>query len=349
MQKVGTVDLNGPRKGDVLEVELISKTSRQAFFSIPNFGTGIIYGVEFINARNIIKKLKEGENTPAKIVSLDSETGYVELSLAEADKQKTWQQVKELQESGEIIKTKVAGANNGGLITEILGIKGFLPLSQLSNDHQPKVADGDRSKILDELNELIGEELSVKVIDVNPRNNKLIVSERETATANIKNFLEKYEVGQEVETIVSGTADFGVFVKFIDNPEIEGMIHISELDHRLVDNPKEIVKINDTLTVKIIDIKDGKVFLSLKALKPNPWERVNDKYKIDQEVAGKIYKFNPFGAVINLDGEIQGVIHVSKFSSQEEMKEKLTTDKEHKFIIESINSDEKRITLNFKE
>jgi len=347
--KAGGENLSGPREGDVVEAELIKKTSRQAFFDIGNCSTGVVYGAEMSNARSILRGLNIGDNISTKISSIDNENGYIELSISEAGKQQIWQQIKEIQESGEIVKVKVTGANNGGLTVDLQKLQAFLPISQLSNEHQPQSADGNREKIIEELKKFIGEELSVKVIDVNPRNNKLIVSERENATANVKELLEKYTVGQEIEGLVSGIADFGVFVKFVDNPDIEGMIHISELDHKIIENPKEVVKINDTVKIKIIDIKDGRVFLSLKALKTDPWERVAEKYKTGQEVSGKVYKFNPFGAVVSLDDEIQGMIHISKFGGEEEMKKVLVKDTEHKFTIESISPEDKRIILDIKK
>lgn len=347
--KAGVTSLTGPREGDVVEAKLIKKTTREAFFDIEGFGTGVIYGQELSNARTIIKNLKLGEKTPVKIANLEGEKGYIELSLSEAEKQQVWQQVKELQESGEIVKVKVTGVNNGGLAVNLLNLKAFLPISQLSNDHQPKITDMDRTKILDELKKFIGEDFSVKIIDINPRVNKLIVSEREGASTNVKELVSNYQIGQEVEGLISGIADFGVFVRFVDNPEIEGMIHISELDHRIIENPKEVVKVNDTVKVKIIDIKDGRVFLSLKALKSDPWTNIADKFKSGQEVKGKVYKFNPFGVIINLDHEIQGMIHVSKFGGAEEMKKALTQGEEYPFVIENVNPEEKRITLDIKK
>lgn len=231
------------KEGEVMEVILLKKTSRDAFFDLGKFGTGIVYGLEFLNAKEILKNLEVGGRVPAKVVNLDGDSGYVELSLVEAGKQRLWQQIQELQESGEIIKLKITAANAGGLIGNLFDLKAFLPVSQLSNEHYPKGLEGDRQKILEELKKFIGEELSVKVINVNPRNNKLIVSERETLTANVKELLQQYEVGQVVDGLVSGIADFGIFVRFVDNPQIEGLIHISEIDHRLINNPKEVVKI----------------------------------------------------------------------------------------------------------
>lgn len=336
------------REGDVVEVALLRKNPRQAYFDLGRFGTGIVYGVELLNAKEIVKPLKAGDKIPAKIIALDGETGYVELSLSEAGKQKLWQQVQDLQESGEIVKIKIAGANAGGLTGNLHDLKAFLPVSQLSNEHYPKTAEGDRNKIIEELKKFIGEELSVKVININPRNNKLIVSERETLSANIKELLSQYTVGQTVDGLVSGIADFGIFVRFVDNPQIEGLIHISEIDHRIIDNPKEVVKLNETVKVKIIDIREGRVFLSLKALKNDPWEKIGD-YKAGQELGGRVYKFNPFGATVDLDGGLQGMIHISEFGGLEEMKKEISLGGNYTFVIENIKPEEKRIALKLKK
>jgi len=342
-------EVNRWREGEVVEAELIRRTPRSAFFNLGEFGTGIVYGVELMNAKELLKKLKLGDRIPAKVVTLHGEGGYLELSITEADQQRLWQQVRELHEAGEIIKVNIIGANAGGLIADVLKLKAFLPTSQLGNEHYPKVDQGDRQKIAEELKKFIGNEFSVKIIDVNPRNKKLILSEREILSANVKELLSKYQVGQEIDTVVSGIADFGVFVRFVDNPEIEGMVHVSELDHRLISNPKEIVKLNDVIKVKIVDIREGRVFLSLKALKTDPWEKVEELYKPGQEVHGQIYKYSPFGSIVNLEGYIQGIIHVSEFGGLEEMKGALTLGETYTFIIESIKPQEKRLLLKLKK
>ncbi len=189
----------------------------------------------------------------------------------------------------------------------------------------------------------------MKIIDVNPRTNKIIVSEREVLSANVKELLSAYTVGQIIDCVVSGAADFGVFVRFTDNPQIEGMIHISELDYKLIENPKELVKINDPLKAKIIDIKEGRVFLSLKALKEDPWTTIGDQFKSGQTVQGKVYKFNPFGVVVALDHDMQGMVHISEFGGQDEMKKALAVGQSYPFVIDTVKPEEKRITLKFKK
>lgn len=335
-----------PKEGNVVEVVFIKKMPRKAYFDMGRFGTGIVYGMEMVNAKEAVRNLKSGDKLQAKIVALDGEEGHIELSLSEAGKQKLWQQAKELAEAGEVVKAKIVAANAGGLMAAIgEELKAFLPVSQLSLEHYPKVPDGDRQKIADELKKFVGQEMSVKIIDVNPRTNKIIVSEREVLSANVKELLGAYTIGQTVDCIVSGVADFGVFVRFTDNPDIEGMIHISELDYKLIDNPKELVKVNDPLKAKIIDIKEGRVFLSLKALKENPWAKIGDRFKVGDTIQGKVYKFNPFGAVIALEGDFQGLVHISEFGGQDEMKKAIAIGQTYPFVIDSVKPEEKRITL----
>ena len=337
------------REGDLVSGQLLRRTPRAVYFDLGKFGTGVVYGVELVNAREVLKNLEDGDVMTAKVVDAENEDGYVELSLAEAGKQKSWQAIKELYEKGEDLAVKITGANSGGLMAEVEGLKAFLPVSQLSNEHYPRVDDGDKSKILEELKKFIGQELRIKILDFNLRSDKLILSEKEITSQNVKEKLSKYKTGDVIDGIISGVADFGAFIKFADNTELEGLIHISELDHKLIENPKEIVKVNDQVKAKILEIKDGRVTLSLKALKADPWLQVGERYKEGTDISGKVLRFNPFGAFVSLDPEIQGLIHVSEFGSVEEMKAKLREGQAYTFHIESVKPQEKRITLKLKK
>ena len=309
--------------GDLVEGEVISHDRRALFVDLGNFSTGIIYGLEFLNAKDIIRNLKIGDKLLAKIVDLENEDGYIELSLKEADQQKVWQKLKELKEKEEVVNAKVTGANRGGLIIEFEESRGFMPVSQLAAEHYPRVSDADKNKIFEELKKFVGQEIKCKIIDFNPRGDKLIFSEREAVDTNIKDLINAYKVGDVVDGVISGIANFGVFFRFIDKPEIEGLIHISELDHHLIDSPKEVVSVGDLVKAQIIEIKDNRISLSLKALKPDPWQKVQERYQAGQIINGEVFKFNPFGALIKLDPDFQGLIHVSEFGSVEEMKKQL--------------------------
>ena len=336
------------RDGDLIEAVLLLKKSKAVYFDLGKFGTGIVSGLEYQNAKDILKSIAVGEKISAKIIVVDNEDGFIELSLSGANKQKEWHGLKEIMGNEEILTVKIIGANSGGLLANINNIKAFLPVSHLSNKNYPKIENSDKNEIVKELRKLVNAELKVKIIDLNPRTSKLIISEKEAAEEDIKKLLANYKIGDIIDGVISGVTNFGAFVRFVDNPAIEGLMHISEIGYRLIEHPKEIVKIDDAVKVKIADIKDNQVFLSLRALLPDPWLNLDDKFKEGQEIEGSVYKFNPIGALINLEHDLQGLIHVSEFGGIEEMKKQLEAGKQYKFIIHSIKPEERRIFLKLK-
>lgn len=335
--------------GDLAQGTVLDKSARTLVIDLEKYGTGIVYRAEMQNAKEMVKHLNVGDPVTAKVIAVDNEDGAIELSLTEADKQKSWAAVAELKEREEVIAVTVTGYNKGGLTATMNDLQAFLPISQLSNEHCPNVSFDDKAKLAEALKALLGQELKVKITDANPRTNKLIISEREANVISMKELAKNYTVGQIIDGIVSGVADFGVFVKFTDNPAVEGLVHVSELDYRVVENPKEIIHVDDTVKAKIIDIAGGKISLSLKALKADPWESVGETYKEGGEVHGTVYSFNPFGAIIDLGGGIQGHLHVSTFGSVEEMKKQLVLGKEYAFVIQEVKIPEKRISLKLKK
>ena len=276
-----------------------------------------------------------------------------ELSLREAAEELNWQKLKEQKETEEIIKVIVIGANKGGLLTKISEISAFLPVSQLNSENYPKVEDGNKDKILKELQKFIGKELKVRIFDVSLKDKKLILSQKIIEAEKTKEILKKYKVGDKVEGKITGIVDFGVFIKFplkgSDTDKLEGLIHISELDWGLIENPSQILKVGEKIKVQIIKITEDKIFLSLKALKKNPWEGITKKYKKGDKVSGKVIKFNPFGVFIEITPEIQGLIHISEFGTQGKMEEKLEQGKKYKFEITEVNPENYRIILKLIE
>lgn len=333
--------------GDIVEGVVISRDSGKIVVDLGSVGTGAVYRGEIQNAREIVRGLEPGSVVHARVVETDNKDGYIELSLAEADKQKAWNEVKELYESGEIFPVKIKGANRGGLVADVAGISAFMPVSQLSEEHYPDV-NSDKERIIRELQKFMGKELSVKVIDINQDAEKVILSEREAVQVNSAELVKQYSVGQVVQVAVSGVADFGAFVKFTDNPAVEGLIHVSELSHRLVENPKEIVSVDDVLQAKIIEITNGKIYLSLKALEEDPWETEAKHLSVGDEIRGRVYQFNPFGAIINLENGLQGQIHITVFGGMAEMKSALKKDELYTFIVQDVRPEEKRIMLKLK-
>ena len=337
------------RPGDLVKGHVLEKASGRVFVDLGKHGTWVVYRNETENAREIVRGLKVGDEVNAKVQAVDNDEGLTELSLSQADKQKSWNEVQELKEKEEILVVRSVKFNRGGFIFDVNGVPAFLPISQLSPEHYSLVMSEDKNQSTEAMQKLVGEEFKVKITDLNSRTSKFIVSERAALEVSVKELAKNYEVGQEIDGIVSGVADFGAFVRFTDNPAVEGLIHVSELDWREIKNPKEIINVDDAVKAKIIDIKDGKISLSLKALKTNPWEDIPKKYKEGAEVSGHVYSFNPFGAIVDLGHGFQGQIHVTEFGGVEEMKKELTLGKEYQFTIQSVQPEEKRIVLKLKK
>lgn len=334
------------KPGDLVKGKVLEKSSREVLVDLGKYGTGIIYRGELLGAKSALKKAGVGDEIQAKVLEIDNDEGLIELSLAEAEKQKQWIKINDLYESEEVITVEPYEANKGGLLVKIEDIQAFLPVSQLSPENYPDVGN-DAKKIEEELQNLIGEKLEVKIIDANQRYNKLIISQKAANEVSSKKLAENYEEGQVIEGVVTGVADFGAFVQFTDNPDVEGLIHISELAHRVIDNPKEVINVDDTVKAKIISIKDGKISLSLKTLEEDPWEKVDKKYKEGQEVKGEIYVLNQFGAIVKLDEEIQGQVHITEFGGEAEMKAAIKKGETYKFKIKEVKKEDKRINLSF--
>ncbi len=340
--------LKPPKIGEIVEGKIIAKERGSVFLDLGPIGTGIIYGAELYAGKDILKDLKIGESVLVKIVEPKNEEGYIELSIAQASKEITWEELKQKKQKGEIMKVKITGVNKGGLLTEISGIQAFLPVSQLSANNYPKVG-GDTTKILKELQKFIGKEMEVQIFDLDPKSGKLILSEKLKESEKIREYLKNYKAGDIVEGEITGIVDFGVFVKFDKTFDLEGLIHISELDWKIVEVPSKVVNVGQKVQAKIINIVGEKVFLSLKALKKDPWEGLEKKYKKGDVVSGKVIKLNPFGAFVQIENDIQGLCHISEFGSFKKMEEKLKIDKEYDFKILEIQPLEHKINLELLE
>jgi len=371
-----------PRAGDVVEGTILEKSRPRLFIDLGILGTGIIYGREYYAAENLIKGLNPGDKISAKVVELDNDEGYMELSLKDAGAEKNWTELKSAMQEGRILELPVTEANRGGLIVGAFGIKGFLPVSQLSSKNYPRVEGGDKEKIFQELQKFVGKPLKLKILDVNPKEDKLIFTEKGLDFEELKTVLAKYKVGGEVEGEITGVVDFGAFMKFKD-AELEGLIHISEIDWTLIEDPRKILKTGDKVKTKIIDIRDGKISLSLKAMKEDPWLAFSQKHRKGEIIKGRVTKFNPFGAFVELDLQIhpvrneseaqsktaledaekreidtpdkpdnkqisngiQGLLHISEFGNETKMKKQIEIGQEYDFKIQLIDSKEHRIAL----
>jgi small subunit ribosomal protein S1 len=286
-----------------------------------------------------------GDNIAAKVVDMNNADGYVELSLKEAKQAIIWGEAEAAIKAKTIFDVPVLEANKGGLLLSWNGINGFLPASQLKADHYPRVEDGDKDKILDELKKFVGQKLSVVIINAAPKEGKLIFSEKSPEMKDKEKIISKYAVGEEVNGTVTGTVDFGVFVKLEEG--LEGLVHISEIDWSLVEDPRTIFKVGDKVKVKVIEIKEGKISLSIKALKTNPWKEAEKKYKKDDIVSGVVIKFNKHGALASIEEGVAGLVHVSEFGSEAKLREKLELGKNYTFKINVFDAKDQKMALGF--
>ncbi|MFH1401437.1 MAG: S1 RNA-binding domain-containing protein [Parcubacteria group bacterium] len=338
-----------PKIGEIAEGKIIGLKKGSMYVDLGSVGAGIIFGKEFFEARSILRDLKPGDTIFGKIVDFENDEGYFELSLSQAGQQLNWEKLKRQKDEGQLVSVKISGANKGGLLADVLDVTGFLPVSQLSPQNYPRVEGGDTSKILKELQKFIGQDMEVKIFDLDPREGKLILSEKAKETEKIKEILKNYNVGDVVEGEITGLVDFGAFIRFPAGakPEegLEGLIHISELDWAIVGDPSEIVKIGDKVKAKIIEIKDNKVSLSLKVLKKDPWSEIENTYKKGDKISGKATKFNPFGAFVEITPKIQGLCHISEFGTKIKMEETLKIGQSYDFEILEIRPEEHRMSL----
>jgi small subunit ribosomal protein S1 len=334
-------------EGSLIEGQVIELRKAAVYIDLGLFGTGIIYGKEYINARDIIKNIKVGDVIKAKVVEVQNAEGYTEISLKEARQALVWKDAEESMKAGTVLDLPVKEANKGGLIIEWRGIQGFLPASQLKPEHYPRVEGSDKDKILGELRKFVGEKMSVIIIGINPQEDKLVFSEKATNQEERKETVSKYALGDDLECTVAGVVDFGIFLKIEEG--LEGLVHISEIDWGLIEDPRKLFKVGDKVKARIIEIKDGKISLSLKAFKENPWTEFEGKLKKGDIVSGVVIKFNKHGALVSIKDGVAGLVHNSSFGTEEKLRESLELGKAYNFQINVFEPKEQKMTLAYVE
>ncbi len=333
--------------GDIVEGKIIAVDRSTVYIDLSPVGTGIIYGREFTLAKDVLRKVKVGDTISAKIIDLETPDGYIDLSLKEARKIYIWSEAEEAMRDNRVYKVIIKNANRGGLVIDWNGVRGFLPASQLAEEHHPKVLNGDKDTVLNELRKCIGKELSVVIENTDQENDTLIFSEYKDKDSKTEKGegggAPAYNVGDVKSGIVTGVVDFGVFVT-IDN-EIEGLVHISEMDWGLVDDPRKFYSIGNQVQVKIIEIEGDKYSFSFKELHKNPWEDITDRHKVGDTASGVIIKYGPFGAFASIEAGVSGLIHISSFKDAEDLRNTLEIGKTYEFVITNLEPKNQKLTL----
>lgn len=341
-------EIKVPKPGDLIKGKVITASSAEVRLDIEGMTIGIIRGQELYREAAEYANIQPGEVVEATVLELENEMGVMELSFRYAGHKKAWNKLKTLMEESEIVPVKIIDANKGGLMVKLDHIVGFLPVSQLTPEHYPRVQGGDKNKILERLKSYIDSAFEIKIIDVDAEEEKLIVSEKVAWEEKQKDVIANYKVGTVVEGVVTAITDFGAFVSFNDN--LEGLVHISEIAWQRIDDPRKFLEPGEEIKAQIINIDGSKIFLSMKSLIADPWKNVFAKYNEGDIVEGKVLKVNPFGLFVELDPDIHGLAHISELSTKPVVDpyEIAKPGETRKFRILSIEPNKHRLGLSIK-
>ena len=329
--------------GEIVHGTILSVKKHEVLIDLGPLGVGLVPRREV----GLSKNYKEGDEVTASVVDTELDDGYSLLSLRKAAKDRGWDEVRQKMDEGKIITISPYDANRGGLLVEYEGVRGFLPVSQLSAEHYPRVGSSDKDEILQRLNGLVGKDMQVRILDVDRRANKLIFSEKEAIKEGLAERFEKLAVGDTVKGVVTGVVDFGVFV----NVEgIEGLIHISEISWERVNNTADYVKVGQTVEAKIIDIDKERLSLSMKQLTQDPWLDEVEQFKPGDKVEGTVTRITPFGAFVQLSSAVEALVHVSELGGDGTDPEKIFTLNERKdFVILDVDKENRKISLSLAD
>lgn len=329
--------------GDVIEGTITTVRKHEVWIDLGPNGVGVVMRREI----GFGQKLEEGEKVTTSVVDPEMEEGYALLSMKRAVKDKGWDELQRQFEEQEILEIVAYDANRGGLLVELEGIRGFLPVSQLAAGHYPRVSGADKDEILQKLGALVNIPLRVRILDVSRKDNKLIFSEKEAVKDDMQASFAKLKVGDEVEGIVTGVIDFGAFVNVNG---IEGLIHISEISWERVENPRDYVKVGDTVKAKIIAIDKERLSLSLKQMQEDPWLQEAKSFKVGDTVEGKVTRITPFGAFVQLGPSVEALVHVSEMSDEEgaDPEKIFELNQTKKFKVIDVDTAARKIALSLK-
>lgn len=337
-----------PKPGDVIPGRVLSVSKNEVHLDIDGLTTGVIRGRELFDESGEYADLTIDEIVQATVLEVENEDGEMELSFRQAGHRKAWDELERLLKAQQVVDAVIVDANRGGLMVRVGRVIGFLPVSQLTTEHYPRVEGGDKNKILEMLSTFVGQTFRVKIIDVNEEDDKLIVSEKAAQEEQQKALIAQFAIGDAVEGRITGVVDFGAFVEF--GPRLEGLIHISELAWQRIEDPRDVVKVGDAVKAKIIQIDGTKISLSMKRLTEDPWKQAVERYSIGQVVKGKVVKINPFGAFVELDEHIHGLAHISELSHSviRDPRDIVTVGEAYQCKILSIDAKNHRLGLSLK-
>ncbi|MBR3116151.1 S1 RNA-binding domain-containing protein [Candidatus Saccharibacteria bacterium] len=327
--------------GDTVKGTVLSVKKHEILVDLGPQGVGLVPRRE----ASFVRNLNIGDEVTTSVIEPEMDDGYVLLSLRKAVKDKGWDEIQSKLEGSEIVEVTPFDANRGGLLVEYEGIRGFMPVSQLSAEHYPRVGSSDKDEILQRLNSLVGKPIKARILDANKKENKLIFSEKEAIKDGLAERFAELKLGDTVKGVVTGVVDFGVFVN-VDG--IEGLVHISEISWERVSNPSDYVKVGDIVEAKIIAIDKERLSLSMKQLTEDPWISEVENLKKGSKVEGTITRITPFGAFVQISPAVEALVHVSELGEGSDVDpEKIFTLNERKnFKVLDIDKEGRKISLS---
>ncbi len=345
----GSLSLKKFSVGDVVEGYVVAAREDEILLDIGAKSEGVITREEFGDLKSSLSEIRPGDTLIAQVIQSESDQGYTVLSLKRAEKERKWRDVEQMYNSGITSEARVLEYNKGGLLTDFMGLRGFIPLSHLDRVHftddVAKFAHGSEAEIKASLQVLAGKVLKVKVIEFDKEKNRLVLSEKKalehySEEARAKR-LEQVKMGDVVEGVVTGVMPFGVFV---DLDGIEGLVHISEIAWEKVANPAVYYSVGSSVKVKVmgVDEESKKLALSVKRLTENPWEGLEDRFKVGDKVRGTVSKIVPFGAFINIGRGLDGLLHISQANGP------LQVGEEVEATVIAVDSTNQKLSLSLK-
>lgn len=330
--------------GEPVTGTVLSVKKHEVLVDLGSLGVGLVPRREVGFSRS----LEEGDEVTASVIDTELDSGMSLLSLRKAAKERGWEDVIAKLEEEAIIEVTPYDANRGGLLVEYEGVRGFLPVSQLSAEHYPRVGSSDKDEILQRLNALTNHSMKVRILDADRKANKLIFSEKEAIKDGLAERFEKLAVGDTVKGVVTGVVDFGVFVN-VDG--IEGLVHISEISWERVSSPGDYVKVGQTIEAKIISIDKDRLSLSMKQLKKDPWLDEVEKFTPGSKVEGTVTRITPFGAFVQISPAVEALVHISELGAGSDVDpEKVFTLNERKeFTVLEVDKDSRKISLSLTD
>jgi small subunit ribosomal protein S1 len=339
VSKVPEINLGDRIKGKVLFV-----AKNEVIMDIEAVGLGLVRGKELYN-EEYLSSIKTGDDLEAIVIDLDNEKNMMELSFRAIGRDKIWSDIKTSFENQLTVDAKIRDANRGGFLVRVQGVEGFLPASLLSPTHAIKQISVEEKSLVNQMKKYVGQMFKVKIISTNEDADSLIVSEKAVSDELAYAKLSKYKVGDVVEGTVVGAVDFGIFIRF--DEDLEGLVHISEIAWKKVEDPRGEYKVGDKLKAKIVEIdKENRINLSVKQLLPNPWIDFAKTTKPGDSFKGKVIKIVSYGAIVLNDDDIQGLCHISQLKEDQienpsQIHDILKVGEERDFTVLGVDVDEK--------